>query len=63
MCSGMCLRVCPAVGTSPQLKSNLLFSGDTDIENRLMDTGVVGRKERVGWMERVTWKHTLSYVR
>ena len=54
MCSGMCLRVCPAVGTSPQLKSNLLFSGDTDIENRLMDTGVVGRKERVGWMERVT---------
>ena len=27
MCSGMCLRVCPAVGTSPQLKSNLLFSG------------------------------------
>ena len=59
----MCLRVCPAVGTSPQLKSNLLFSGDTDIENRLMDTGVGGRKERVGWMERVTWKHTLSYVR
>ena len=24
--------------------------------NRLMDTGGAGRKERVGWMEKVTWK-------
>ena len=57
----MHLRGCPAVGTSPQFKSNLLFSGDTDTENRLMDTGVVGRKERVGWLERVTGKLTLPY--
>ena len=26
-------------------------NGDTDIENRLMDTEMGGRKERVGWME------------
>ena len=49
------------MGTSPQFKSNLLFSEDTDTENRLMDTGVVGRKERVGWLERVTGKLTLPY--
>jgi len=41
----------------------ICFSVDTDIENRLMDTGVGGRKERVGWMERVTWKLTLPYVK
>ena len=46
MCSGMCLRGCPALGTSSQFKSNLLFSGDTDIENRLMDTGVGGGRRR-----------------
>ena len=37
-------------------------NGDTDIEKRLLDTAVGrggGRKERVGCMERVTWKHTL----
>ena len=32
------------------------------IENRLMDTRR-GRKERVGCTERVTWKHTLPYVK
>ena len=35
--------------------------GDTDIENRLMD--MVGGIERVVCMERVTWKHTLPYVK
>ena len=30
-------------------------SGETDIENRLMDTG--RGEERVRCMERVTWKH------
>ena len=30
--------------------------GDADTENRLTDTGG-GRKERVGWMERVMWDH------
>ena len=33
------------------------------MENRFMDTVVEGRKERVGWMERVTRKHALSYVK
>ena len=40
------------------LKGN---SGETDIENRLMDMGQ-GEK-RVRYMERVTWKLTLSYVK
>ena len=31
-------------------------NGDTDIENRLTDTSR-GRKEKVGWTERVAWKH------
>ena len=36
-------------------------SGETDIENRLM---VMGRGEkRVRYMERVTWKLTLPYVK
>ena len=36
-------------------------NGETDIENRLVD---VGRGEkRVRWMERVTWKLTLPYVK
>ena len=38
-------------------------SGDTDIEDRLMDMEWWGRKERMGCMERVTWKHTLSCVK
>ena len=37
-------------------------NGETDIENRLMDTGV-GRREKGKCMERVTWKFTLSYVK
>lgn len=44
-------------------------SGDTDTEHRLMDTGVgsgekeeVGRRERVGLMERVVWKHTQQHM-
>ena len=36
-------------------------SGETDIENRLMDMG--SREERVRCMERVTWKLTLPYVK
>ena len=28
-----------------------------------MDTGGEGRKEKVGCMERVTWKHILPYVK
>ena len=35
---------------------------ETQKENRLMDT-YVGRKKRVGRMERVPWKHTLTYVK
>ena len=31
-------------------------------KNRHMDMGV-GRKKRVGFMERVTWKLTLPYVK
>ena len=34
--------------------------GETDIENRLMDMG--RGKERVRYMEKVTWKLTLPYV-
>ena len=37
-------------------------NGDTDIENRLTDMAGGGGevvKERVGSMERVTWKHTM----
>ena len=37
-------------------------NGDTDIQNRLTDLGG-GRKERVGCMERVTWKLSLPYVK
>ena len=36
-------------------------SGETDIENRLMDTG--RGEERVTRMERITWKLTLPYVK
>ena len=36
-------------------------NGETDIENRFMDTG--RGEERVGGMERVTWKLTLPYVK
>ena len=36
-------------------------NGETDIENRLMDTG--RREERVRCMERVTWKFTFPYVK
>ena len=36
-------------------------SGETDIENRLMDMGK--GEERVKCMERVTWKLTLQYVK
>ena len=35
--------------------------GETDMENRLMDMG--GGEERVRYMERVTWKLTLPYVK
>ena len=35
--------------------------GETDIENRLTNTG--RREERVGGMERVTWKLTLPYAK
>ena len=41
-------------------------NGDTDIGDRLTDTVGVGggmRKERVGCMERVTWKYTLPCVK
>jgi len=36
-------------------------SGETDIENRLMD--MERGEERVRCMERVTWKLTLPYVK
>ena len=38
----------------------------SDIENKLMDMAAEvgwGMKERAGYMERVTWKHTLPYVK
>ena len=37
-------------------------NGETDIENRLMDTGV-GRREKGKCMERVTWKFTILHVK
>ena len=38
-------------------------SGDTDVEDRLMDMARLGwKKERVGCVERVAWKHTLPHV-
>jgi len=36
-------------------------SGETDIENRLVDMG--RGEERVRCMDRVPWKFTLSYVK
>ena len=36
-------------------------NGETDIENRLMDMG--RGEERARYMERVTWKLTLAYVK
>ena len=36
-------------------------NGEADIENRLMDTG--RGEERVRYMERVTWKLTLPYIK
>ena len=36
-------------------------NGETDIENRLM--AMRRAEERVGCMERVTWKLTLPYVK
>ena len=45
-------------GTETYLQGS---SGETNIENRLMD---IGRgEERVRCMERVTWKLTLPYVK
>ena len=38
-------------------------NGDADIENRLMDTGGRGGRRELRYMERVTWKLTLSYVK
>ena len=38
-----------------------VFNGETDIENRLMDKG--SGEERVRYMERVTSKLTLPYVK
>ena len=35
--------------------------GETNIENRPMDTG--RREDRVRCMERVTWKLTLPYIK
>ena len=37
------------------------LSGETDIEDRLTDTG--RGEERVRYMKRVTWKLTLPYVK
>ena len=37
-------------------------SGDTNIENRLMDMVGSGRKERVGVMMRLRWKHTYCHM-
>ena len=36
-------------------------NGEIDIENKLMGMG--RGKERVRWVERVTWKLTLPYVK
>ena len=44
------------------LKIYLQYSnGETDIENRLMDMG--RGEERMRYMERITWKLTLPYVK
>ena len=40
---------------------NLFFSGETDTQNRLMDTG--RGEDRVRCMETVTWKLTLPCVK
>ena len=37
------------------------MSGETDIENRLMEMG--RGEERVRYMKRVTWKLTLPYAK
>ena len=37
-------------------------SGNTDVENRIMDTAGGGEKEKVGGRMRLTWKHTFSSV-
>ena len=37
-------------------------SGNTDVENRIMDMAGGGEKEKVGGRMRVTWKHTFSSV-
>ena len=37
------------------------LNGETDIENKLTDTG--REEKRVRCMERVTWKCTLPYVK
>ena len=38
-------------------------NGDVDIENRLMDTEGRGGRRELRYMEKVTWKLTLSYVK
>ena len=38
-------------------------STDEPICRAAQTYGCGGRKEREGYMERVTWKHTLSYVK
>ena len=40
---------------------SFFLNGETDIENRLMDMG--RGEERVKYMERVTWKLTLPYIK
>ena len=45
-------------GTEEYFQGN---SGETDIENRLMDTG--RGEEQVRCMERVTWKLSLPYIK
>ena len=44
--------------------SHIKNSGDADIENRLMNMAGGGRwgEERMGRMERVTWKHIHYHV-
>ena len=36
---------------------------ETQTQRTLTDTAAGGRKERVRWMKRVTWKHILPYVK
>ena len=36
--------------------------GNTDVENKIMDTAGGGVKEKVGGRTRETWKHTFSSV-